>query len=227
VHVDADRWKKLADPLEMLLFRGKHFSYRKQSLFDAACCRRIWRFLRSPCLKEAIEVLERHVDNGDEISQLQEAHNQASEEWQTRAPKAYREAAWAVIWATAQSTEFFHLASTAASSAVAWDRRRRQLGPSKHERRTQAMLLRDIVGNPFARPNLGVWKGNKRLVSLALAIYEQRKLPSGKLDNQRLAVLADFLEEEGCRDVDILSHLRTQRVHVRGCWVIDLILKRS
>jgi len=37
-------------------------------------------------------------------------------------------------------------------------------------------------------------------VALALAAYEERQLPSGHLDPQRLAVLADALEDAGCSE---------------------------
>jgi hypothetical protein len=63
---------------------------------------------------------------------------------------------------------------------------------------------------------------------LANTIYEQRQLPSGHLDSHRLAVLADALEEAGCRDDEIQSHLRQQgAVHVRGCWAIDPLLNKE
>jgi hypothetical protein len=51
--------------------------------------------------------------------------------------------------------------------------------------------------------------------------------PQGTLDPARLAVLADALEEAGCTDPDILSHLRGTGPHVRGCWVIDLLLGKD
>jgi hypothetical protein len=60
------------------------------------------------------------------------------------------------------------------------------------------------------------------------AIYPGRQLPSGYLDSQRLAVLADALEEAGCADPDILGHLRQpDLVHVRGCWSVDLVLAKE
>jgi len=44
---------------------------------------------------------------------------------------------------------------------------------------------------------------------------------------EALPVLADALEEAGCTDPDILSHLRGPGPHVRGCWPLDLILGRA
>ena len=42
-----------------------------------------------------------------------------------------------------------------------------------------------------------------------------------------LPILADALEDAGCDDSDILSHCRSGPVHVRGCWVVDLLLGKS
>jgi hypothetical protein len=62
---------------------------------------------------------------------------------------------------------------------------------------------------------------------LAEAAYEERSLPAGTLNTQRLAVLADALEEAGCTDQTILDHLRGPGPHVRGCWAVDLILGKQ
>jgi hypothetical protein len=57
--------------------------------------------------------------------------------------------------------------------------------------------------------------------------YEERQMPAGTLDNARLAVLADALEEAGCSDADLIGHLRGPGPHVRGCWPVDLCLGKS
>ena len=43
----------------------------------------------------------------------------------------------------------------------------------------------------------------------------------------RLPLLADALEDAGCADADILVHCRNGGEHVRGCWVVDLLLGKS
>jgi hypothetical protein len=45
-------------------------------------------------------------------------------------------------------------------------------------------------------------------------------------DYSVLPVLADALEEAGCTDADLLAHLRSGGGHLRGCWVVDLLLDR-
>jgi hypothetical protein len=88
-------------------------------------------------------------------------------------------------------------------------------------------LLRDLFGNPFRSAVLDpAWRAPDA-VALAQAAYDERHLPAGTLDADRLAVLADALEEAGCSDRAMLAHLRGPGPHVRGCWVVDLLLNRG
>jgi hypothetical protein len=64
-------------------------------------------------------------------------------------------------------------------------------------------------------------------VALANAVYDNRNLPDGTLDNARLSVLADALEDAGCNNTEILGHLRSSGPHVRGCWVVDCLTGRE
>jgi hypothetical protein len=43
----------------------------------------------------------------------------------------------------------------------------------------------------------------------------------------RLLVLADALEDAGCTDTDLLGRCRRSGQHVRGCWVVDLLLGKG
>ena len=43
----------------------------------------------------------------------------------------------------------------------------------------------------------------------------------------RLPILADALEDAGCDNADVLAHCRGEGPHVRGCWVVDLILGKQ
>jgi hypothetical protein len=39
-----------------------------------------------------------------------------------------------------------------------------------------------------------------------------------------MLILADALQDSGCDNPDILTHCRSDGPHVRGCWVVDLVL---
>jgi hypothetical protein len=95
------------------------------------------------------------------------------------------------------------------------------------EQGIQSELLRDLCGNPFRLVTLSRACLTPQVVALAQAAYEGRELPAGTLDPTRLADLADALEEAGCDQADVLAHLRSPGPHVRGCWVLDLLLGKS
>jgi len=81
----------------------------------------------------------------------------------------------------------------------------------------QCDLLRDIVGNPSRPITLDPSWRTSTVAALAQAIYEERTF-------ERLPILADALEDSGCADQEILTHCRGPRLHIRGCWVVDLLL---
>ena len=98
----------------------------------------------------------------------------------------------------------------------------------------QADLLRDIFGPlPFRTPRIDPRWQTPLVLSLAETAYEQRVAPDPSqpgwltLGPDRLLVLADALEEAGADEPEMLDHLRRPGVHVRGCWVADLILTKE
>jgi hypothetical protein len=85
-----------------------------------------------------------------------------------------------------------------------------------------------VIRDLFPR---SVWTVESRwrtptVVHLAQAIYQHRLLPSGELDPARLQVLADALEDVGAGD-ELVMHLRSPQVHVRGCIVIEALAARG
>jgi hypothetical protein len=84
-------------------------------------------------------------------------------------------------------------------------------------------ILRDVFGNPFRPITINTawltWHDGL-LVSMAQKLYESR-------DFSDMPVLADALEEAGCQDQDILGHCRSGGEHVRGCWVVDILLGKE
>jgi hypothetical protein len=63
------------------------------------------------------------------------------------------------------------------------------------------------------------WHGGT-VPKLAQAISQERRW-------EDLPFLADALQEAGCTDSEILSHCRQAEGHVRGCWVVDLVLDKA
>jgi hypothetical protein len=90
----------------------------------------------------------------------------------------------------------------------------------KGEVAAQCHLLRDIFGTPFRPVALDAAWLTPGVVELARTIYEGRAF-------EQMPELADALETAGCHDPDILAHCRGPGGHVRGCWVVDMILGKS
>jgi hypothetical protein len=124
------------------------------------------------------------------------------------------------------------VAAQAASAVAHWQRQHDedQVKEEDHRRElaAQVPLVKDVFGNPF-RPTPVLdsawlaWRGGT-VANLARAAYDDRRLPEGTLESAHLVVLADALEDAGCADANLLGHLRGPGPHVRGCWVVDLIL---
>ncbi len=82
-------------------------------------------------------------------------------------------------------------------------------------------MLRDIFGNPFRPVALDPAWLTADVLALARGIYDERAF-------ERMPILADALQDAGCDNSDVLNHCRgAAQVHVRGCWVVDLLLGKQ
>jgi hypothetical protein len=89
------------------------------------------------------------------------------------------------------------------------------------ERLAQIPLLHCIFGNPFRPAAFSPDWRTDTAVSLCRTMYESR-------DFSAMPILADALQDAGCDSADILTHCRdTSLTHVRGCWVVDLLLAKA
>jgi hypothetical protein len=217
-------WLACKDLDVMLRFLEGKVSERKLRLFVVACCRRVPRLMREDVCRRAVDLAERFADGAVSRTDLEEVRNVvAREAAQGRGWSAHR-----AVRIIASSCADPHFTSSCVH-AVALARRFAVVS-KREENRLQISLLKDIVGNPF-RAGLvdGSWFAwnDATIPRLAQAAYDERHLPTGRLDNDRLAVLADALEEAGCTNSDILGHCRGPGPHVRGCFVVDALLAKT
>ena len=192
-------WLACADPVPMLDLVSGTAAGRKLRLFAAACSRRAWDRL-DDLGRAAVEVAEQFADGRAGADALRAAR------------LACRGAGSAAAWYAA-ATRPAVAARNAALSALA--------GPDPAaERAAQTELLRCVLGNPFRPVATNPAWLTPTVVSLAEGIYADRAY-------DRLPVLADALRDAGCEDPDVVSHCRGPGSHVRGCWVMDLVLGRE
>jgi hypothetical protein len=220
-------WLACTDPQKMLEFLRGKASDRKLRLFACACCRRAWQVLQAGDERacSVVEVAERYADGRP--GGLLEVWAALSVPRKGRRGRPCRESLEAMDSVHGLGEENDWNAAMQVSAGV---RALVSLDVVGAEQRAQAALMRDIFGNPLRPVPLDpawlTWHGGT-IPKLALSAYEDRELPSGHLDTHHVAVLADALEDAGCTDPDILGHYSGPGPHVRGCWVIDLLLGRK
>jgi hypothetical protein len=244
-------WLTCSDPDRMLEHLGGNASERKLRLLCSACCRRHWHLLEAARLREAVDALERFVDGEMDEGSFRAAASDTHpylvyrDEFCSGQPRqeilwsayAITQAVYGCLvrlgeWVhprppmedTSKTLEFFAYAAGAAGKTSP------PLFPSGEERAAQADLIRELFGDtrrPASLPSAYLSWSDSISVKLAVAIYEDRALPEGTLDSSRLPILADALEEAGCEDEQLLTHLRSPGPHVRGCWALDLILGKE
>jgi hypothetical protein len=82
-----------------------------------------------------------------------------------------------------------------------------------------AGVVRDLCVYPFGpRPSFDDWL-SPTVVALAEVIDAR-----GAFED--MPILGDALEDAGCADEDVLRHCRHESRHLRGCWVLDALLRR-
>ena len=205
-------------PIEMLAHLRGRCTDRKLRLFACACCRQIWHLLTDAISQRAVEVAERHADGEASDQELEAAWLDAERFFGSTCS-----------YGTSTGNQAARAASTAADPRVSFLPHMYQLSFQymSEEWPAHIRLLRCVFGNPFSPvPFAPTWR-TAAVLPLARAAYEERAPAAGTLDNARLAVLADALEEVSCTDEAVLSHLRGSGPHVRGCWCVDLALGKE
>jgi hypothetical protein len=88
-------------------------------------------------------------------------------------------------------------------------------------RRAYCDFARDIFRYPFRPLDFSPEWRTDTAVTLTRTMYDAR-------DFSAMSILADALQDAGCDCDDVLNHCRdTNQVHVRGCWVCDLVLGKA
>ena len=223
-------WHSCTDPKSMLRFLSGQPVGRKLRLFACACCRRIWPALSDERCRRAVEVREGYEDgvvSEFDLTAAQDAARAARHELRyplrdVENAESLPESApaWAAGAASNAVNGNYHPITFLAARAAACLSNALWEDAVADETRAFCPILRDIVGNPF-RPIVAdpVWLSST-VVALAGAVYQDRAF-------DRLPILADALEESGCDNADVLGHCRSEGPHVRGCWVVDLLLGKG
>jgi hypothetical protein len=240
--VTEAEWLACEAPDDLLEHLGEPQKDRKHRLFACSCARRLWAVYPDDCCRHTVELAERFADcpgdpsalkaAWDELMALQAADrsNLFGAGWGRHS--SFNVAAYVANW---RMDLYFSKSVAGVAVVVAacvafpdidideedgakWNPATAAVRAV--ERATQAALLRDIFGNPFRPAAFSPEWRTDTAVSLARQMYESR-------DFDAMPILADALQDAGCGSVDILGHCRGPGPHVRGCWVVDLVLGRA
>jgi len=227
--IDQRQWETCDSPLLMLRHLApikRLGTPRKRRLLQCAWCRDILSLTPDPLFVQAVNLMELHVDGGASRAEVRDMFGKLGQKLNDLQTEAYKNkrfddggmwpldcqvayAFYTLFCPVRDINQCFHACA--------------RIKTINTERIPQADLVREIFPNPFRKVHLApawlTWK-DLTVVQIAQAFYDQP-------EHMALLVLADALEEAGCTLADVLGHLRGQFPHVRGCWVIDLILGKA
>jgi hypothetical protein len=216
--VTEQEWLAGTDPPAMLTFLRGKASERSLRLFCCACCRQVSGGL-SRARKNAVDIAERFADGqagwwktfwGEFLALPPDTRN-----WENR--KGYPEKIAAHI--TIQHWKQKNPDGDGVAAALDVARLTRHADPPMTEG-DHVHLLFDIFGNPFRPVALDPRWLTSTVLDLARTIYDERVY-------ERMPILADALMDAGCGSDEVINHCRSDGPHVRGCWVVDLILGKE
>jgi hypothetical protein len=206
-------WLDSNEPRHMLHFLKGRTSERKLRLFSCACCWHIEHLIRNQCALRVLESSERFADHNMSRDDFREDWARCFEGvFDTPSPDA------AVAWA---GHDPIHVRDVLmALEEIARGLVLDQRTDVRVELRTQATMMRDIFGYVVHHAVIDTCWKTDTVLTMARHSYSDRAF-------DRLPILADALEEAGCSDDAILEHCRGPGPHVRGCWVVDLLLGKE
>jgi hypothetical protein len=229
--MDEEKWLVSVHVPEMLgAVKGR--SDRKLRLFACTCGRMVWNPFVPPFAVRVTAAAEAFADGGIDSAALARVYERAREsvaELRTDAPAEsgyIPHVLYAAMCAAMPSAFYGAFAAVRAAARAAGDAPFTgtfgvlDLPGVQAELDAQTDLLRDIFGNPFREVELDPTWGTSDVLAMAQGMYANREFSA-------MPILADALEDAGCDDEGILDHCREDREHVRGCWVVDLLLGKE
>lgn len=222
-----EEWFSTTDLWEMLKYVQPHCGERKMRLLAVACCHVLDDLFEDQLIRDALEAAELYADGHIEESILNEWSQKATEASEglglsLTAPKYM---AYSLVGTTAQTGRYASdlggVPGWVSQALACWAGHYWASPPWEEVQQQSARALRafviDVMDNPFWPAVLDSTWRTSDVLRLARQMYESR-------DFSAMPILGDALEEAGCDRADVLTHCRSAGPHIRGCWLVDLIL---
>ncbi len=206
--MDERGWFTATKPQSLFLTACRNARPRKVSLCLCACIRQFWERIPESSFQVVVDVCERVADQvlpPEDITAVYQI---------IRAFPYHETNNWRAYNAVLQ------LVSSAPNTwRVMWEIL--QVIRDQPGRQRLCMIVRDVFGNPFRPVSVSAEWRTDTVLTLARTMYESREFGA-------MPILADALQDAGCDRDDVLNHCRdTNHIHVRGCWVVDLVLGKA
>jgi hypothetical protein len=203
-------WLWAATPAE-ILDRLPTATSRKRRLFCVACCWQVLTVYPDPIISAALTSAEQYADGWERREVVSSAAGQL---WFAHSPARIADAVRALC---RFGTDFDHNIVLSCLSSLHEQDRPDDIA----EHAARQALLPELFGNPFRPVTFSPSWRTDTAITLASQMYESREFSA-------MPILADALQDAGCDNTDILNHCRdANQVHVRGCWVVDLVLGKQ
>jgi hypothetical protein len=227
-------WFAAQQPLHLLEYLQGKTSERKFRLFACICARRIWEVAEDCRGREVhahVALTEAFADGNATLREMETARENGDwgvGEYSTYSCALYAaqatirvDAVTAAMDAASCSEGGFALLAQGPLTDAIEIRRKAALAAQQSEHAVQAALIGDIFGNPFRPVTFEPAWRTSTAVALAAQMYEAREFSA-------MPILADALQDAGCDNDAVLTHCReVNATHVRGCWVVDLVLGKQ
>ena len=228
-------WLERAAPGHLAVFLGKEASPRKSGLFVRHLCRCFPEVFPDPRSLAALDAADRHEAGeigdrefsaaltaaGAAVDSAQEGLDPLSAEYWSAGARLARSAVLAAHIAREVASHGFSSNVLSQLRRVVLDHAGGGGGPRKNP---IARGMRPVFLEHFGDTHRPVARDPSWLTDTVLALarqmYESR-------DFGAMPILADALQDAGCDSADILGHCRGPGPHVRGCWVVDLVLSKE
>jgi hypothetical protein len=216
-----EEWLAGTGPYELLKHRMTR-DERKRRLLDCACVRRVLHFLVDTRYLDAVSAAEDFADGKLTWNEMKgtarRKANASLRELRPRVRTHYsRYASEAAVATTNRQAKNEGMLLAASTMGYTTNDYKTNL---EREMAEQVKLVHDIFGNPFRPISFNPSWRTSTVLTLARHMYDSR-------DFTAMPILADALQDAGCDNEDILNHCRQPGEHVRGCFVVDLVLEKK
>jgi hypothetical protein len=216
-------WLACEDPIPMIehvrqTIRVGRAEGRKNYLLAVACCRLVWELIEDERLRRGVLWAEAFADDTTDPNEWHDivsgVHYAYQGVYSSTGGGLHQRFNGEHAIALAVSRLMQKVPSYATADVLVASTNSEGFNPAG------ATLLREVFGNPFRTTAFSASWRTDTAVTLARTMYESREFSA-------MPILADALQDAGCDSEDILNYCRGEGPHVRGCWVVDLVLGKA